>query len=293
MSMKDPDHKREFMQCFNVSNPLSIHLLIHGIAAAISDAKYRAVSSSTTLVTQSLQMADFDEALRHWRACFDKLPETDAKSRVAWCSQVMYHFSAVLLRNNLSDIQMAAGSAYSSGRAVTPQCAQAAYSRLVSTGPVSHDSYLHGLEVVSLCLQDPDSGQGAAANAGGAAPMRFGMSEPKPLWQTYGAFLGLLVIWARALGLEQEDNLKRSSVSSWATSVSSTLIPNAAMSTLSSMYQRELARVESAREDIQMLKSELRQLIGVVCGRLGARPWEICKNAFYLRTFQRLWLPAR
>lgn len=282
MSLKDPDHKREFMQCFNVSNPLSIHFLIHGIAAAISDAKYRGVASSTSLVTQSLQMVDFDEALRHWKACFDKLPESDAKSRIAWCSQVMYHFSAVLLRNNLSDIQMAAGSAYTSGRAVTPQCAQAAYSRLISTDPISHDSYLHGLEVVSLCLQDLDGvpgGGGGAPPVGSAPSMHFGKLEPRPLWQTYGAFLGLLVVWARALGLEHEDSIKRTSIGSWAAAtLSSNLIPNAAVATLSSMYQRELTRVESAQEDIQTLKIELRQLIGVVCERLTARPWEICKD---------------
>ncbi|WEW61368.1 hypothetical protein PRK78_006858 [Emydomyces testavorans] len=276
LSMKDPDHKREFMQCFNGSNPLSIYLLIHGIAAAISDVKYRSVASSTTYATQSLQIADFDEALRHWRSCFDKLPETDRNSRLAWCAQVMYHFSAVLLRNNLSDIQMAAGSAYSSGRAVTPQCAQTAYSRLISTDPVSHDSYLHGLEVVRLCLQDPDSQRSRNASTMGLPP-----SKPRPLWQTYGAFLGLLVIWAHALGLEQTDSAEKRSVDALA-SLSVNPIPNVLATTFNNMYQRELARAESSREDIQTLKNELHQLIDVVCERLTTRPWEICKFILFL-----------
>ncbi|QVM12437.1 hypothetical protein D8B26_007066 [Coccidioides posadasii str. Silveira] len=278
MSMRDPDHKREFMQCFNVSNPLSIHLLIHGIAAAISDSKYRSVASSMTSATESLKVADFDEALRHWRSCFDKLPESDRKSRVSWCAQVMYHFSAVLLRNNLSDIQMAAGSAYSSGRAVTPQCAQAAYSRLVSTDPVSHDSYLHGVEVVSLCLQEADSQ--TSLNTG---TIGFPTTETRPLWQTYGAFLGLLVLWARTLGLEREDGEKKGPASA-STILSSNSIPAVAATTLNNMYQRELARAESSRDDGRMLKTELRQLIAIVCDRLTARPWEISHEAARILT---------
>ncbi|EEP81201.1 predicted protein [Uncinocarpus reesii 1704] len=219
-------------------------------------------------------MADFDEALRHWRSCFDKLSETDRKSRVSWCSQVMYHFSAVLLRNNLSDIQMAAGSAYSSGRAVTPQCAQAAYSRLVSIDPVSHDSYLHGVEVVSLCLQNPEGQRSLNPNNVG-----FPSPEPRPLWQTYGAFLGLLVIWARTLGLEQEDTTAKRP-----TTLSSGSIPGIAASTLNNMYQRELARTEPTKEDVQLLRSELRQLIGIVCELLMARPWEISHEAARILT---------
>ena len=149
MSIRESDHKRELLQRQVMSNALSLHFLIHGIASAIGDAKYRSVFSASTPASQVLKTADFDEALAFWKACFDRLSEPERASQLAWCSQVMYFFSSILLRNSLADIQMAAGSAFSSGRAVTPQGAQAAYTRLTKTDPVSHDSYMRGLGVVS------------------------------------------------------------------------------------------------------------------------------------------------
>src|SRR5699024_10688283 len=103
MSIRESDHKRESLQRQAMSNPLSLHFLIHGIASAIGDVKYRSVSSTSAAASQVLKIADFDEALEFWKACFDRLPEPERTgSRLAWCSQVMYFFCTILLRNSLA-----------------------------------------------------------------------------------------------------------------------------------------------------------------------------------------------
>ncbi|PGH10643.1 hypothetical protein AJ79_05357 [Helicocarpus griseus UAMH5409] len=271
MSIRDPELKREFFQRHSLSNQLSLHLLIHGIASAIGDAKYRSIVSSSTPAIHNLRMADFDEALSHWRVCFERLSESERASKQSWNALVMYYFSAILLRNNLPEIQMAAGSAFSSGRAVTPQGAQAAYTRLVSSDAVSHDSYLHGLEVVSLCLHDFDS-----QNPSSGDP--FLTPSPRPLWQTYGAFLGILVIWAHTLGLEKLGNMKVNSITSLRP-LPPAFVSSTAAATLANMYDRELGRSKFDMREVQKIKDELRRLISTVCDRLGERTWEISQEA--------------
>ncbi|KAF3483753.1 uncharacterized protein GIQ15_03077 [Arthroderma uncinatum] len=266
LSIKDAEHMREIVHWHSSPSPLSLQLLIHGIASAIGDAKYRSVSSSSSLVIRELQRLEFDSALAYWRDQFDQLPGPDQRRQLSWCALVMYDFAAVLLRNNLSDIQMAAGSAFSSGRTVTPQVAQAAYTRLVSTNPVCHDSYLHALEVVGLCLED------TSGNGGLGTPL----SQPRPLWQTYCAFLGLLVLWARALGLENKEQSRVASKVGLR-QFSPRLVPPTAATILANMHHREQAQFSAASVEVQVLKSELRELISTVSDRLSASSWEICK----------------
>lgn len=270
MSMKNFAQRKEFQQCFYPPNPLSLHILIHGIASAIGDSKYRSIGSSTTFMTQGLKTSDFDDALSCWRSHFEQLPESEQKCKLSWCALIMYHFSTVLLRNSLPDIQMAAGSAFSSGRAVTPQGAQAAYTRLISNNIVSHDTYLHGLEVVSLCLQDGDSS---------ASP---GASQARPLWQTYGAFLGTLVLWARTVGLEKQEQSRDKAIAG-PRPFGSVSIPSPAANILSKMQYREQSQSEAAMAEMRVLKGELQELIQMVCHQLTARPWEICKLCLAIR----------
>ncbi|KAK2774632.1 hypothetical protein FQN52_004245 [Onygenales sp. PD_12] len=272
LSMRDSDSKRDSLQRFNLSNPLSLHIIIHGIASAIGDAKYRSVASSSTLAIQTLRMADFDEALGQWRICFDTLTEPERASRQSWNALVMYYFSSILLRTNLPEIQMAAGSTFSSGRAVTRQGAQAAYNRLVSSDPVSHDSYLHGLQIVSLCLHDFGN-QSTIIGSGEALAV-----EPRPLWQTYGAFLGLLVLWAHTLGLEKLGNVRVNSMSSLQP-LPSAFLSSTAAATLANMYDRELGHSKLDMQEVQKIKNDLRRLIATVCHRLGERTWEISQEA--------------
>lgn len=274
LSMKDAEHMREVLHWHSTPSPLSLHILIHGITSAIGDAKYRSVSSSSSLVIRELQRLEFDSALAYWRDQFDQLSGPDQRCQLSWCALVMYDFSAVLLRNNLSDIQMAAGSAFSSGRTVTPQVAQAAYTRLVSTDPVCHDSYLHALEVVGLCIEEGTGN--CSVKPGLGVLLSQPISQPRPLWQTYCAFLGLLVLWARALGLENKEqsrNVSRIGLRQFSLQA----IPSTAATILANMHHREQAQFSAASVEVQVLKSELRELIGTVSDRLSASSWEICK----------------
>jgi hypothetical protein len=279
LSMRDPDHKREFLQRFNSSNPLALYILIHGIAASVGDFKYRSIASSSTPATRILKIADFEEALTQWRFCFEKMSDSDKVSRLSWSALVMYHFTAVLLRNNISDIQMAAGSAFSFGRDVTPQRAQAAYTRLVTSQPVSHDTYLHGLEIVRLCLQDVDV-VSPKSGVGGSS------LQPRPLWQTYTAFLGILVLWTYTLALEE---LGRSRVSS-ATSllqprysrglsicVPETFENDSTAETLATMVDRELGYSEFDMLEVKTIRNDVNRLINTVEERLADSPWAICR----------------
>ncbi|EZF25886.1 hypothetical protein H112_01899 [Trichophyton rubrum D6] len=281
LSMKDAEHMREVLHWHSTPSPLSLHILIHGITSAIGDAKYRSVSSSSSLVIRELQRLEFDSALAYWRDQFDQLSGPDQRCQLSWCALVMYDFSAVLLRNNLSDIQMAAGSAFSSGRTVTPQVAQAAYTRLVSTDPVCHDSYLHALEVVGLCIEEGTGN--CSVKPGLGVLLSQPISQPRPLWQTYCAFLGLLVLWARALGLENKEqsrNVSRIGLRQFSLQA----IPSTAATILANMHHREQAQFSAASVEVQVLKSELRELIGTVSDRLSASSWEISHEAARILT---------
>ncbi|KAK2746856.1 hypothetical protein FQN57_002898 [Myotisia sp. PD_48] len=270
LSMKDADHRREFLQCFNNPNPLTLHILIHGIVSAIGDANYRSTSTLSSSMTRDLIISDFDQALSCWRNYYEQLSESDRQCKLSWCTLVMYHLSTVLLRNSLSDIQMAAGSAFSSGRRVTPQGAQAAYARLVSTHPISHDSYLHALEIVSLCLEEVDIDD---VHCDERKELILS-AQPRPLWQTYGAFLGLLVLWARTLGLEKKDiDAPKPTVP--LRQFTPALICHAAANILTHMHDRQQA-VSATEGELRVLKKEMCQLISLVYDRLAATSWEIC-----------------
>ncbi|KAJ9616791.1 hypothetical protein H2200_000510 [Cladophialophora chaetospira] len=274
-SIRDPEMKREFLQRFGSSNPLALNILIHGVASAIGDDKYRTISTSSSLATRLLKVSDFGEALAHWKECFDRLPETDQNSPTSWVSILMYHFAAVLLRNNISDVQMAAGSAFSFGRTVTPQRAQEAYARLIGAEPVSQETYLHGLEIVRLCLQRPE-----------ASPVAHD-SAPPPLWQTYCAFLGTLVIWAYTVGLENSGKEKIKLVNAALRPLPQTLgVVDLEMATddragkvLAVMFERVLDQPEVGLRELQAIRNDLGVLIDVVHGRLEASTWDISSEA--------------
>lgn len=269
MSVRESEQKRESIQRYIASNPSSLNLIIHGIASAIGDNKYRSARSASSPAACLLKNADFEAGLSEWKDCFFAQPEADRKSRLSWCSLVMYFFSTVLMHYSLADIQMAAGSAFCSGRAVTPQAAQSAYTRLTLNEPVNHESYLRGLEVVILCLEDHETTAIPGLPCTSLPPVR-------PLWQTYAAFLGILILWAHVIGFEKQDADPAAKVMVLR-SFDPTSVIRSAAPTLSSMYEREMAKVRASRGDVQMIKADLNRLIGTVRGLLVARPWEICR----------------
>ena len=130
--------------------------------------------------------------------------------------------------------------------------------------------------MVSLCLQDADD-NGTAGHANNKTSA--GPSQTRPLWQTYGAFLGTLVLWARTIGLEkQEQNRGKATVGP--RPFGSVSIPSTAATILANMQYREQSQSEAAMAEVRVLKGELQELIHMVCHQLAARPWEICKLFF-------------
>lgn len=276
MCMRNSDLNRDFYHRFDVSNPSAVHLLIHGITSALADNKYRNTESSSSPATRFLKQADFDEALAQWRAIFDELPTSNKGSRLSWNALLMYHFACVLLHNNISDIQMAAGSAFAFGRGVTPQRAQISYTRLITTEPVSHETYLHGLEVVRLCLQDVEFHEPYVTG-------RPSIEQSRPLWQTYCAFLGVLVLWAHTLGLERLGHANIDSTPSFRpllrisplTSAKPSRDATTLTETLGKMFDREMSRSETDRHEVEIIKNDVRQLIGIVRENMAGSSWDI------------------
>jgi hypothetical protein len=197
---------------------------------------------------------------------------------------VTYNFTSILLRESLSDILMAAGTAYSWGRAVTPQRAQDAFVPLVSTQPVGQDAYRHALKILSLCLEDED---GTANSSDGARRMLH------PLYLTYNAFIAVLVLWAYALGLSRLHSAKaghpQPAQALWVVEAgklkSADPAGRAAAGTsgsdaaaLGGILGRGFAKPEIGAEEIEGIKSDVRLTMRMVRGRLEGSSWELCES---------------
>ena len=162
------DHSRQrrrgTLQIFS-SSAFTLQVLVHGLASAIFEHKFRSVESGCSPGIHALKLRDFEEGLSCWYSCFELLRLDHSCTELARSSMITYHFAAILLRESLSDIQMAAGTAYSWGRAVTPQRAQEAFLQLVSTQPVGQEAYRHALKILSLCLNDDEKKPGEPRSA--------------------------------------------------------------------------------------------------------------------------------
>ena len=97
---------------------------------------------------------------------------------------------------------MAAGTAYSWGRVVTPQRAQEAFLPLIGPKPVGKEAYHHALKIIGLCLaEEQERGEMLQLQTELVA------SRPiYPLHLTYNAFIAVLVLWSHALGLSRSQS---------------------------------------------------------------------------------------
>lgn len=248
-----------------------LSLLIHGVASAVIDLNQRQVVTFRTTGTRMLQVADLAECLKLWQECFTSTAQDKTYEADAWSAKTIYHLSTILLQTSLDEIQRAAGNAFASGQSVSVQNARSSYNHLTTTHPVSHDSYLHALEVVTLSLREPDANSETA-------------SSP-PLWRDYGAFIGVLIIWAYSVKLDQP---RKSSLASL--DLSPSLPPSVAATSgrdpLKNMYDREQEVPSNDSQDVKSLKGDLHQLVQLVCERLNASNWEICE---FKETFLSFW----
>ncbi|KAI5282657.1 hypothetical protein KEM54_002652 [Ascosphaera aggregata] len=213
-----------------------------------------------------LQVADLEECLDLWQECFTKSLNRDGhRDPHSWLALTIYHLSAVLLQTSLDEIQKAAGNAFASGHAVSAANARNSYDRLVKTNPVGHESYLHGLEVVTLSLQEPSM-------------ISSSTSIQPPLWRDYGGFIGVLIIWAYSM---KQNQPRRSSLASinLSPSLPSSVAANSGGDALKSMYDREQKAPMAESQEVKSLQTDLPKLVHLVCERLSASTWEISIEA--------------
>jgi hypothetical protein len=283
--------RREALQDFS-SSPLALQILIHGIASTVCEHRFRTVDSACGPSIHLLKITEFEEALARWHTCFENMSKENSETELGRSALIIYHFVTILLRESLSDIQMAAGTANSWGRVVTPQRAQEAFLPLVTTKPVSRDAYCHGLAILSLCMDDPAGISGQVKEQVQEQSQLF----PRPLCLTYNAFIGVLVIWAYALGLGREKlprtqrgtasfmtggNISIEDAPRHGNEASSLLSDD--NSILGSIIEHEFNRPAMDSLEVESIRSDVRVLMQMVTSRLTNTSWEICMS--YLSRF--------
>jgi hypothetical protein len=270
------------------SNPFTVQIFIHGIASAVCEHRFRTVDSACGPSVDVLKLGEFEEALSRWHTCFISMSDADRETEMARSALITYHLVAILLRESLSDIQMAAGTAYSWGRAVTPQRAQQAFLPLITTSPVGRDAYCHALEIVSLCLD----GQIGISSPGSmqSDSQSHQSPTPQPLYLTYNAFIGVLVLWAYGLGLGRSKPPQPQRVGGFGRcgrNRAATLVQggssqngqassNNNTSILADIIARESDRPGMDPHEVERIRSEVRLLLQMVRDRLINTSWEIC-----------------
>ncbi|OBT73201.1 hypothetical protein VF21_08720 [Pseudogymnoascus sp. 05NY08] len=257
------------------SSAFTLQILVHGLASAVFEHKFRGVEAGSSPGLLLLQVRDFEDGLASWMACFERLAPETGCTELARSALVTYHFTSILLRESLSDILMAAGTAYSWGRAVTPQRAQDAFVPLVSTQPVGQDAYHHALKILSLCLEDEDT----SVNAEG------GRRALHPLYFTYNTFIAVLVLWAYTLGLSRTHSEKAGQLQPaqtfWVVDAGKLKRADLAgrAAALGGIIERGFAKPEIGAYDIEGIKQDVRGMMRMVRGRLEGSAWELSHEA--------------
>ncbi|KFY33449.1 hypothetical protein V494_07621 [Pseudogymnoascus sp. VKM F-4513 (FW-928)] len=274
--------RRAALQLF-CSSAFTLQILIHGLASAVFEHKFRGVEAGCSPGLQLLQIRDFEDGLSSWMACFEHLAPETGCMELARSALVTYHFTSILLRESLSDILMAAGTAYSWGRAVTPRRAQDAFGQLVNMQPVGQDAYRHAIKILSLCLENED----------GTANTNEGRRVLHPLYLTYNTFIAVLVLWAHALGLSRTHSAKaglpQPAQALWIVEAGKLKRVDAARrppgtaadesAALDGIVERGFATPETGSHEIEGIKGDVRRMMRMVRGRLEGSSWELSHEA--------------
>ncbi|KFY48609.1 hypothetical protein V495_01190 [Pseudogymnoascus sp. VKM F-4514 (FW-929)] len=237
------------------SSAFTLQILIHGLASAVFEHKFRGLDAGCSPGLQLLQVRDFEDGLSSWMACFERLAPETGCMELARSALVTYNFTSILLRESLSDILMAAGTAYSWGRAVTPQRAQDAFVPLREGGP-------------------PAAGTGA-----------LGCSR----WEAKK-----LVLWAYALGLSRLHSAKaghpQPAQALWVVQAGKLKSADPAGrsaagasgsdgAALGGILGRGFAKPEIGVAEIEGIKADVRLAMRMVRGRLEGSSWELSHEA--------------
>lgn len=254
-----------------------LQILIHGLASAIFEYKFRGVNSGCSPGIQALKLREFEEGLATWYSCFEHQNVTDhGATEILRSSLITYHVVSILLKESLSDIQMAAGIAYSWGRVVTPQRAQEAFLPLVSTQPVGKEAYEHALKVLSLCLIEVDQPKKVSS------PQR----PLHPLYLTYNAFISVVVLWGYALGLSRSQRHQHKSRDPiWTVQNGKLKLVNENESfgdssdskELGELLERGFAPSGVDLREVEGIRADVRRLMHIARNKLDENPWDLCK----------------
>ncbi|KAG0649311.1 Nicotinate catabolism cluster-specific transcription factor [Hyphodiscus hymeniophilus] len=296
------DHTRQrrrgALQHFD-GNALLLEILIHGLASAVLEHRFRGVDSGCAPGINKIKQVDFEEGLACWYSCFEHRSLEHNSTEMSRMALITYHFVAILMRDSLSDIQMAAGTAYSWGRVVTPQRAQEAFLPLISTNPVRKEAYHHALKIIILSLAEEQDGweksQPRTQPVAGR-PIR-------PLHLTYNAFIAVLVLWSHALGLSRSQStgnrqkqpeskvlvvhggkLKSMEDALLSQNREGVVVSNDS-DVLMDIMRRGFTQTEPDIQKVEAIRADVRRLMEMVRNRLTGSKWEICKLAELKMTF--------
>lgn len=280
--------QRGSLQVFS-SSAFTLQVLIHGLASAVLEFRFRSVDTRCTSDLHILKLRDLENGLACWYRCFQHMNHNPNSLELARSALNTYHFASILLRESLSDIQMAAGTAYSWGRAVTPRRAQEAFIGLVTTQPVGQESYHHALKILALCLQDKTE----------TAELSYETQQTRmllqPLHLTYNSFIAVLVLWAYALGLSRTQKskllLRHAQDPLWVVEAGvlklkddiqrrndeGTMVESCDTDDFGDILNRGLARPEIETQKIETIRMDICRLMRTVRKHLAESAWEICK----------------
>jgi hypothetical protein len=265
----------------------TIHILIHAIASAVLDHKHRSTHCGSSYAITLLKMEDFKLALERWHHYFSQINTAKQKTKMGTSALITFHLTWILLHDDLSSIQLAAGSALAVGSSDLRETQDTSSSLLVPRR-VSNSSFLHALEIVDICLSNPTEG---------SIPVSLDKAHDiNPLYRNYTAFLGVMVAWAYTLSrslrhLSAVTVTQMPSAPCFSNQLGndgSFLVPplevNRARNEeiLPPVWKSESGQTEVNMQDLKTIKDDVYKLMEIVRGRLASSSWILAQESFQI-----------
>jgi hypothetical protein len=264
----------------------TMHILIHAIASAVLDHKHRSTNCGSSYAIGLLKMEDFKLALERWHQYFSQINTAKQKTKTGASALITFHLTWILLHDDLSSIQLAAGSALAVGSSDLRETQDA--SSLLIPRRLSNSSFLHALEIVDICLSNPTEG---------SIPVSLDKEHGiNPLYRNYTAFLGVMVAWAYTLSrslqyLSAVTVTQTPSAPCFSNQFGndvSFLVPpleaNRARNEdiLPSAWKSESGRMEINMQDLKTIKDVVYRLMETVRERLASSSWILAQESIQI-----------
>ncbi|KAE9374998.1 hypothetical protein N431DRAFT_438346 [Stipitochalara longipes BDJ] len=186
-----PTHDITFYSFPSGPDIFTMQIIIHAIASAVLDHQHRSIHCLSSHAISLLKMEDFKMALERWHHHFGQIHTAKQKTQMGASALVTYHFTWILLYDDLSSIQLVASSTLAVGSSLDSQVTRDASTSLLISREISNPSFLHALEIIDICL-------GNQTEESIPAPLDK-QHDINPLYQNYTAFLGVMVAWTNTL----------------------------------------------------------------------------------------------